>query len=335
MIRALSEQAHDSLSTISQKVDISAKSTSIIQEKIAEMQNSLSAAALAIQSQNKLVNCLLPLFTHNGSSLELGLLKQNETSYIEEQPRWLLDTVLQDVQASNKGGFSQKNQHKDTQYHVKGYQSLLSTTRSTPPRYHRIPSPLGMLENSPKFALESYTLENFLPSYKFHTFNGFEEQSNEFFRVNSYCAFFIDSSRRWQRLFLSVVISRSSPYWDCLQMAPVKVKTGQIPQSLRKRIELYLSKIESSQVNTHLTVRLEEHTVLGYEICQRLPIGLRRLEQTDISQKILRKLDSLACPRFCENTLVRLVGGFSDNVTFAGKSFESLVVWKMVEVECS
>ena len=151
------------------------------------------------------------------------------------------------------------------------------------------PTPFGLLENSPNFALESYTLNDLLPYRKLQTFYAIEEHSNNFFRVNSYFGFFAKGSRQLCQLFISVVISQSLPYWNCLQVSTVMVQSVQLPESLRKGVELFLSTVENFRDIWHLTIYLEGNTTLGYDACPQSQIPPKQIRSPPCFQDILSR----------------------------------------------
>ncbi len=170
------------------------------------------------------------------------------------------------------------------------------------------PTPFGLLQNSPNFALESYTLKDPLNYRNLQTFNAIEEHSNNFFRVNTYYGFFARGSRQWCRLFLSVVISQSPPYWNYFRVSTVKVYPERLPESLRKGVEIFFSMVENFQDVWHLIVQLEGNTTLGYDACPQSQIRPKQIRSPPCFQDILSRLDDLGCPRYCEDHLVRLTG---------------------------
>ncbi|KAN0098306.1 hypothetical protein V8E51_013969 [Hyaloscypha variabilis] len=219
---------------------------------IEEKLDSVLAVTLAIQNETHIVNRLLR-YSDGKSGCHPPLQAPQAATNLGTSPSRFLDTGLYDFRALEQEEFMEEEQ------------------------------------NSPNFALESYTLNDLLPYRKLQTFYAIEEHSNNFFRVNSYFGFFAKGSQQLCRLFISVVISQSSPYWNCLQVSTVMVQSVQLPESLRKGVELFLSTVENFRDIWHLTIYLEGNTTLGYDACPQSQIPPKQIRSPPCFQDILSR----------------------------------------------
>ncbi|CAG8974450.1 hypothetical protein HYALB_00004146 [Hymenoscyphus albidus] len=252
----------------------------------------------AIQHQNKLIKGLVSASCGKSDAEELC------PAYL---PYRSLEANADEAQELEAGSCKVEDKSESSFEFIR-FQELGTQSQRTW-QYHRQPTPFGLLENSPNFALESYTLENFVPSYKLLSFDGCEKQSNEFFRINSYCAFYALSPRRWHRLFLSVVISRDSPYWDCLKLPIEKASNGQLSHYIRQNVENFLSADNEFHDDQHCNIQVGENMKLGRDCFPDLKIRTRKIGENMNSESIFRKLNDIGCPAYRENELVRFIGG--------------------------
>ena len=303
IIRSFSSRTHASLSVISQKFDRSCESNLAIERRLDEIQYSVSAANIAIQTQSQLVNHVFQSVSANKTSHELFQSRQSQPLPWNASGGFLRPSL--DLLATwDKVRLQQDGPLRKHSHDQRGSHHSVAAERVH--QQYDVPNPKGSFELSPNFFPESYALVDFLPPYRLHTCDAFEEQSNEFFRTNSYSMFYMKGPRKWRRLSLSVMIIQQSIYWNCSKISSLATRKTFLPQTLHKRLEAFISEIDNLQDNTHLNVHLAGSKIHGPQASHEIQISATKPPLATASEKILNMLDDLGCPRYLENELVQM-----------------------------
>jgi hypothetical protein len=174
-----------------------------------------------------------------------------------------------------------------------------------------VPDPAGLFELSHGFFPELYIIGEGPSSIRLLTYCAYEEHATALSRTNSYLIFFSKCQRQWQRLTLSITISRKSRYWNYTKLSasrPGRARsTHQLPPSLQAHAENFISEIEDSGDGFCLSLSVSEgdevrsstlssnnHTFSGYS------------ETSFAAREALELFRHMGCRQYFENEIVQL-----------------------------
>ena len=160
-----------------------------------------------------------------------------------------------------------------------------------------------------KFYLELYSSDIHLPSSRLVEYTAYEEHSTPFFKTNSYRLFYLKSPRKWQRLTVSITLSRASIYWELLKQASKEALEGfeSLPDGIYRNIESLVSEFKDLEDDNHLNFILQNEGKLqrqgpDQKIGQVTPPSSHHPPGLEI----LTLLDDLGCPRFVEDEVIQV-----------------------------
>ena len=172
--------------------------------------------------------------------------------------------------------------------------------------------PVGLFETLGSFFPETYTLEQRLPLTSLVIIGAYEAFSTTQYRRNMYNFFYMRSHRQWCRLTVSLRIDCSSKYWIATKISKGRLKTretqcllssAQIPISLQRSIQKYLSEIEDLEEDD--TISLEEvNRTIGDQSLHHLPARMNRVQSR--CQDAVMFLDDLGCPKFIASQVTQI-----------------------------
>jgi hypothetical protein len=116
------------------------------------------------------------------------------------------------------------------------------------------PSPASPLELSSSFWPEAYTCSDGV--LKLFNYMTYQEDANDFTRVNHYAMFYAKSPRHWVRLTASVTFDVSSLLWDCERVATSSRSAYKLPRGLDTFLEGFLKSHPNVEQDANLKIYL-------------------------------------------------------------------------------
>jgi hypothetical protein len=288
-------------------------STSSLDRRLSEIQQSLSETHHAVLSQIKTVSPI-----PQSSSLNFG--GQITYSLPWQPSRDFLNSAIDNATfQSYRSHSSTETLFRSREFEFKGskrkpnLQAGLAHTSSGSVTPIEPESPFQIL---PCSFPEIYTIDQRLPISSLVVINFHQESSSSQWRRNFYRGFYLKSSRQWRRLTVEITIYRSSTYWAATKLSQFEYSTkdtlsfiGQasLPPSLLSQIQKFFVEAQDLDDDTHFRFFLSNKEIVQDQYCQyQIRPPLTTVELSIPCQEIITTLDDLGCPRYFENQLIQI-----------------------------
>ncbi|MCJ1265528.1 hypothetical protein MMC22_005408, partial [Lobaria immixta] len=283
------------LTSISQQVGCSTDPLISLRTQLSNIQESVSKTHDAVMVQTNTVNSVLQsmsvaprshLYATNELPLTQGALSSEE---------WYNEYTNQKTHLNNRAS---------------GNYAISRRSLS--------PTPMTPLEASRNFFAESYTVDAQVPRSCLVVIGSFEQLTRVDSKTNVYKLFYLNSSRRWQWLTISIQMPCSSRYWDAtktVQQDKVnkwgtpKMVSGAalLPYSLLKKIQAFLCQGEefNDDARMHLFLTDQDTIKRRPQISHNDPLSTPSWPLSTPSNA-LTYLHDLGCGRYDESEVVQI-----------------------------
>ncbi|PVH89984.1 hypothetical protein DL98DRAFT_647652 [Cadophora sp. DSE1049] len=306
---SLSHRAEARLSFITQGIDLSRQSANTITKSLSEIQQSLEATRGAIQVQSQTVNDILRSVS-SAAGLHRG---RGNNEHMLAYPTFggFLRPLVQVTEthgncqhaAAELASFTGSRNHWPRSTEI----SRLDCATDISIRLN----PASSFELSDQFFPELYTVLDGPLNVRLHAYSAYEEHSTELARTNCYGVFLLKAQRQWQRLTISVQISRNSRFWDYTKLSRSKpnyvTNSYHLPRSLQVQAAELLMEVQGLVDDAHLSFTVSENTHGHPSVTwsqektapRHNPVGFA-------NDEVLSLLDDLGCQRAFENEIMQV-----------------------------
>lgn len=292
--RFYAARSEATLASISREVGCSTDSSTSFRAQLSAIENSVSKTHDAVVLQNNTFNSIL-------QSIAVDFRRQ---LYAADEP------------SSSQGEMSSGKEGKYYIKHATFLNDTPSDGRAT--SGSSLPTqPMTPLECSQKFYPELYTTDARVPLSCLVVNSSWEISEGVDLKTNLYKLFYLQSSRHWKWLTISIQIPRSSKYWATTKTtpqeelweheSPLMALGAVLPYSLLKKMQVTLCQAERFNGDATLCLTLSDQDTIKWRP-QISPVDtLSDLTRSlSATSKVLNYLQDLGCERYVESQVIQI-----------------------------